>query len=552
MYEEQEAYVFDFTIQDGPPDAHATVWSRLPLQGLSAGALTPFSGSVLCEIVGRAAYAYYEKLEFDPVPRAQTVRRHQGHTYLNLSALAKVEATQAGVAPPVLRINGELVPLADVEKHGLFSGFRIGRGRKKIDGLLDELGQHIDTTSRTASFWLQQIRDRQWTQADVLQVMEEIERTGVESMMAYLAARNNLDLLYNRLIVASLETAGFPGSLSLINSALSDIGTLVETGLAAALVELAGELVDGQAAKETLTQWLDRDSFSNWETTAPDRETAEGLSAFLSVYGHRAVDEAEMARPRWYEDPVPVMHGLLGVIERQAKTPSRAPSVHSVQELLAALDSEMVKAAPDMIARMRMLHHVQSHALHALAYVWAGTREWAMAAAHEATGDSRILEENDIFYFELEQIKQMMTGEWNVSDLDGIRATIEERKRDYAEWKDASAPPLLIDNRPAWSAQEGLPGGSGQITAPLRRLTDTHTEDCRDAILGTEHLDSGWALVLPVADGFAAAAGTPVDPCVAAARAWHRPTVIGLGSLYDELTEGAQTTLDGDTAQVEQ
>ena len=86
----------------------------------------------------------------------------------------------------------------------------------------------------------------------------------------------------------------------------------------------------------------------------------------------------------------------------------------------------------------------------------------------------------------------------------------------------------------------------------MRRLADTRADDCRGAILGTEHLDSGWALVLPVADGFVAAAGTPVDPCVVAARAWHRPVVVGLGEAYDELVEGAQTTVDGDTALVEQ
>ncbi len=365
--------MFDFTLEGGQPNADATVWSRYPLQGLSAGALTPFSGSVLCEIAGRAAYEYYDRLGLEPPPRSQAVRRHHGHAYLNLSALARTEATGAGVEPPVLRIDGALYPLAQVEKRGLFSGIRSGRSQKRIDELLDELGQHIDSTARAASYWLQQVRDRHWTQADVLQVMEEIERRGAESMMAFLAARYNLDLLYNRLIVASLETTGFPASLSLINGALSDITSLVETGLAAALVELAQELGENHAGTETLSAWLDRDSFDDWQSSAPGKETVDGLSAFLSVYGHRAVDEAEMARPRWYEDPVPVMHGLLGVIERGAKRPARVPAAHSVQHLLDAVGLATAKATPDMLARMRMLHHVQSHSLHALAYVWAGT-----------------------------------------------------------------------------------------------------------------------------------------------------------------------------------
>jgi len=544
--------VFDFKVEGGPPGASNTIWSRLQSQGLSAGVLTPFSGSVVSEITSRAANSYYDRLGAEPPKRSEITRRYQGHVYLNLSAIAQTDAAYARVRPPSLRFNGELVPLAEVDKGGLLSSFRSGRTQKRIDVLLDEIGRHIDSTSRAASYWLQQVRSRQWTQADVLQVMEEIERTAVDSMMAYLAARYNLDLLYNRLIIDLLPNAGYPASLSLINGALSDIGSLVELGLATSLVELAAQYHSDATTHEATLGWLKQDSFEDWESTAPDPETASGLSAFLATYGHRSVGEAEMARPRWYEDPLPVMRGLLGIIERQAKAPTRTPSAQNVQRLLDSAGESVAKTVPDMIARMRMLHHLQSHSLHALAYVWAGTREWAKAAAHEAAVDGRLQCEEDVFFFELEEIKQMMTGEWNVSDLDGIRSTVEERKREHDTWAGAAVPPLLVDNRPAWSVQPGLPGGSGHVTAPLRRLSDARANNCRGAILGTEHLDSGWALALPVADGFVAATGTPVDACVAAARAWHRPTVVGLGNVYDELVEGAQTILDGDSGLVDQ
>ena len=544
--------MFDFKLEGGTPNVTNTIWSRLPSQGLSAGVLTPFSGSVVSEIIGRAAVAYYDRLGVEPPKRSAMTRHDRGHVYVNLSAMAQWEAASARVQPPVLRFNGELVPLAEVDRGGLLGGFRSGRTQKKIDALLDEIGQHIDSASRAASFWLQQVRSRQWTQADVLQVMEEIERTAVDSMVAYLAARYNLDLHYNRLIVDLLPSSGYPASLSIINGALNDVGSLVELGLATSLIELAGQMNEGGAAHRPILGWLRQDSFEKWESTAPDPETASGLSAFLAIYGHRSVGEAEMARPRWYEDPVPVMRGLLGIIERQAKAPTRTPSAQNVQRLLDSVDESVAKTIPDTVARMRMLHHLQSHALHALAYVWAGTREWAKAAAHEAVVDGRLQHEEDVYFFELEEIKQMMTGEWNVSDLDGIRCTVEERKRDHDTWVGADSPPVLVDDRPAWPVQFGLPGGSGQVTAPLRRLSDVHANSCKGAILGTEHLDSGWALALPVADGFAAATGTPVDACVAAARTWHRPTVVGLGKVYDGLVEGAQTALDGDSGLVDQ
>ncbi len=83
-----------------------------------------------------------------------------------------------------------------------------------------------------------------------------------------------------------------------------------------------------------------------------------------------------------------------------------------------------------------------------MAYIWAG-REWAKAAAHEAAHDGRLQEEDEVFFFQLEEIKQMMTGEWNVSDLSDIHATAAERKRQVEAWRELHTPPVLVGDRAA-------------------------------------------------------------------------------------------------------
>ncbi|MDI9549482.1 MAG: PEP-utilizing enzyme [Chloroflexota bacterium] len=540
--------MFDFVIEGGPPEDDVTVWSKLPLQALAPGVLTPFSYSVLSEIVDRAWHQYYDRLGFKSAPGTRTVRQWQGRAYVNLSAAVRLEASCAGVTPMALRLNGELHPLATLEKPSLLGGLKNGRNQKKIDALLDATDQGIGETAREAYYWMVKTQEMRWTQADTLQVMEEIERVGVDSMLAYYAARHNLELLYNRLIRATLETVGYPAALPLINGALCDLDDLVETEIAAALMSLC----ERSSADDAVAAWLKQDSFDNWRARAPNSTLAEGLTEFIGTYGHRVVGEAEIARPRWYEDPTPVMHGLLGCLLRQAKPPIRTPSSQSRQRLLDALDAAQVKGSEAVIQQLRRLHHLQSHALHALAYIWAGTREWAKAAAHEAAHDGRLQEEDEVFFFQLEEIKQMMTGEWNVSDLSDIHATAAERKRQVEAWRELHTPPVLVGDRAARFTGEGLPGVSGLATGPLRRLPEQRTEGCKGAILGVEYLDSGWALALPAAKGFVAAGGTPADPFVAAARAWHRPTVIGLGEAYYGLVEGAQTTVDGDAATVEQ
>ena len=63
--------------------------------------------------------------------------------------------------------------------------------------------------------------------------------------------------------------------------------------------------------------------------------------------------------------------------------------------------------------------------------------------------DQRLRSQDEIFFFELEEIKQMMTGEWNVSDRDDIHTTADRRQADYAGWQQAAAPAILIGDAPA-------------------------------------------------------------------------------------------------------
>ena len=353
-----------------------------------------------------------------------------GRVAYNLSAAVRLEASQPADADG-FAFERRITP-ATPEKPSLLGRSENGRNQKKIDALLDATDQGIGETAREAYYWMVKTQEMRWTQADTLQVMEEIERVGVDSMLAYYAARHNLELLYNRLIRATLETVGYPAALPLINGALCDLDDLVETEIAAALMSLC----ERSSADDAVAAWLKQDSFDNWRARAPNSTLAEGLTEFIGTYGHRVVGEAEIARPRWYEDPTPVMHGLLGCLLRQAKPPIRTPSSQSRQRLLDALDAAQVKGSEAVIQQLRRLHHLQSHALHALAYIWAGTREWAKAAAHEAAHDGRLQEEDEVFFFQLEEIKQMMTGEWNVSDLSDIHATAAERKRQVEAWRE--------------------------------------------------------------------------------------------------------------------
>jgi pyruvate,water dikinase len=379
--------------------------------------------------------------------------------------------------------------------------------------------------------------------------MEEIERYGADPLMIFYAARHNLERAYNTLL-------GMAGSskpidrIQMINNTLSDLQGLSELSLTHELLALANIA----RQQPSILKWLgsDQDQFEDWSRHWADHEFGHRLHQFMANYGHWATGEGEMANPRWFEQPSVLFKGILACAERNAKQPAHIPSAGAVQQLLNTLDPQQRKAAEQILGQIRQLSVLQSRAMNAFAYILAGTRIWAKAAGHEATEDLRLSAPEDSFFFELEELKQMMTGEWNVTHTAEIREVATKRRASYAEWQQAQPGDLIFDDAEAYPTHRGLPGVVGEATGPLRRHQGLQPLVCNQAVVGARQFDSGWTPSLPVAGGLLAAAGSPLDPIVAAARIWHVPTVVALGPHYNGLVDGAQTHLDGGRGSVEQ
>ncbi len=309
--------MFDYTV-DAPCDLGASpVWSQLTLQPLSGRVLTPFSLSVIEGAAGRAWFAYYDRLGFNPPARPGFTRRHLGRLYADETLSARLDVEQAGLSALQLRLNGRLAPLAQAEKPGFLASYRLGRSQRKVDELPTALHAELEPTLRKVEAWFRKTRELRWTQAEVLQVMEEIERVATPAMTAFFAARHGLLLAYNRLIVALLGRCPYPHSLALINNSLCDLDGLAEVDMALAVVDLA------QQMNPAVLDWVRRGDLGNWQETLPHAGLAEGVTAFLARYGHRTIGEGEMRNPGWWQDPSPLFRARTGSLPRPVCAPSR-------------------------------------------------------------------------------------------------------------------------------------------------------------------------------------------------------------------------------------
>ncbi len=278
--------------QDGGPSAGAPIWSRDFLQPLAPGALTPFSASVLHEMAGRSWYNYYDRLGFDPTPKARVVRSMHGRPYFTLTLSAQLDAQQAGIEPPALQIGGTVRPLARWEKPGLLAGLKLGGNARKAAAALQALDREIDAAVPQGQAWLQRVQAMRWSQAEILQIMEEIERVGAATLQLYVVARHNLETAYLRLL--GLVEGGSPVQLlAALSAAMRPTGDLVELQIARAVAGLAQT---AQALPDVL-QFLAAGEYAAWETQLAESPFKAGLSELLAAHGHRCGGEGELKQP---------------------------------------------------------------------------------------------------------------------------------------------------------------------------------------------------------------------------------------------------------------
>lgn len=513
--------MFDYTF-GGTLSSSQPIWTRAPLSPLSSTVLTPFSHSILAEILRRGWFNYSLRLGLEPQPGAQLVRQYQGRTYLNLSLPAALEA-EAGLELPVLRINGARFPLAET-KSSFLVGLFGNRVEKKVLSTLAELVKEAASARQNAREWLQNVKSLKWTQAEILQVMEQIERVGTDSMMLFFAARYNLELGLNQILWALERDVSFPQSLGYASALFAGLGNahlsnLIETDISSTVLELA------QLARNDQVSTPAGQPLSAWSEWLPHGKFKTALTDFLDAYGHRCVQEGELRNPRWREDGGLPVSCILVLAQREA-TPTGAGAQHkSGADLLEKVDAKDRKAVGAWLERFPQLLHLQSQALDGFAYVLAGSRLWIEAAAREAMADERLHSAEEAFYFELEELKEMMTGEWNVSSTQEIRARLAERQAEYSRWEKSSPAPLLVGNQEANATRAGLPTAAdlGLESAAFTDLTNVEVTDLTSALVRANPavrvpvLDSGGSALLPLANSFVAGRSHLLDPAVAAA-----------------------------------
>ncbi len=456
--------------------AGQAAWTRALARDLFPIAPTPFHWTLLRQPLQTAMHRAWTDLGVTLPGLNFWDRGADGHIYLNADLVRQANRPLYGAA--------WLVTPPDPTAAGLFARLQAQGIIRRTEAQMAHVVAEAAALQARLADWLAWIGGLHWTQADLLQVMEELEPHALAALRLHFIARAGL-------------AAGQARVADLLRAAWPDCPTAVLLGLYAGVPDLPS--VEAACALAGLR-------------AAADPQAAQ--QAFLACHGHRGLAEASPHALRWREQP-DRLRALAALPAARDVAQARRAYHAAVETVQRRLGSRWRQLEP-ALDRARALCRAVDLTWDAFVRVMAAAQAWLSAVAVEARTAGLIADVADAAYLEIEELKQVATGEWHRGRSDAVAAAVARRR---AEW--AISPP----ESPA-PPQSASPG---QASGPLFRLTPA-ADLARGAgvILLTEVAEPGQAVLWLAAAGLLDAAGDPWSPGMIVARSLAVPAISGV------------------------
>lgn len=475
-------------------------WTRWLAADLFPGTTLPFAWSVLQNPLERALrYALTGLGATEPLAGALWRLAEDGRVYLSAGALAEADQALKGAA--WLGPERPEQPAGLVARWGAQGTIRRARAR------VSEAQAHIETSHGRLHRWLHWVRKRRWAQADLLQVMEELEPHATDALQACFTL-----------------SAGLRAATAHVSDLLADLLPDAPPNLGLDLYIGLADLPSVAAAYEL-------------KTAAVLPHDHPGRAEALARHGHRGPGEMRPDARRWADAPA--------LLDLLAEHPLRHPAAEAHRRRADAEARMSGRLAGgrrqklwEAVTHARKLCRSADLAWDALTMVLAAAQSWLSAAAAEACSAGLLEQAEDALFLELEELKQVATGEWHRGRREEVQALVVERKHSALNTGRAQTFP----DRP-------VPASAGEADGPAA-LVSGFVPPQPAAIWVAETADPGWAPFWLGAEGILVAGNDPWSPGMIVARALGVPAIAGAGKAVASFPPEKKITLDGATGRV--
>jgi phosphohistidine swiveling domain-containing protein len=390
-----------------------------------------------------------------------------------------------------------------------------------------------------------------------MEVSESFRRDLIALPPANALARGLGTAFYTALVFMAVRWGGEPKESG--GALVSGLGGLNEVECAAALWELAEQARGLPAVMAALEGDLGgaRAAIAGIPEAASWRAA---FAAFLLRFGHRGIEEVELARPRWRERPEYPLSVIANYVQCGPNAAPRAVEARrrGERELVEARVLRRLRLRPLRrflfsttldIARKASVagENTKFHIVRLLML----QRGAALEIGRRLLDEGRLAAAEDVFFLTLDELDHGTGGD--------LKGRVASRRADYERWQ-REDPPRLIDGKgrpvqearaPTAGVHDGVFWGIGSSPGLAKgrvRLVRDPTDGARldpGAILVAPYTDPAWTPLFLSAGAVVVETGSLLSHASIVARELGIPSVVALSGATRHFTEGEEVEVDG-------
>lgn len=287
------------------------------------------------------------------------------------------------------------------------------------------------------------------------------------------------------------------------------------------------------------------------------------IEHFLEMYGDRAVREAELATPRWREDPAPLLDMLVSSLRAPPGDPERALArARSVADReMARLETHLnfveLALVRTLVERTQRFTRLRERMRSWVTRTLGTLRSIALDVDRRLRRIDPSLKEGSVFFCTYEELTAALSsGRAEIGHV--VRLRRAEHARDAAR---PDPPPTFIGRPPpvmlppaSGDTLVGLPASGGVVEGRARVLQpgarDLDTVEPGE-ILVSRTTDVGLSPLFLVCAGIVTELGGPLSHAAVVAREYGVPAVVSVPGATLAIKTGDRLRIDGDRGIVE-
>lgn len=548
-------------------DRSRFVWSNINVGESLPGVATPFTWSVLSAFSELGFRRAFGALGCTVPDDAELVGEFRGRIYLNMSEFMRVLSQVPFMDPRIIVALGggdfaSRIEMPEVrEGRASFiarlpiTATRFLAESATLDARIETFGRAFDEErARLASIDLR-LLSAQALDRTLLDVEHLLDELGAVMLTAYGSLLASVVLLdgWLRLLVGSEAD-------KLERDLITGLAAVESAAPGLALGRLAASaLQDAPAAtylRSTEPALLSLDAM-------PDGPTRQGLVTLIRRYGHRGFREAEIAEPRWGEDPRILLRTIRDYVLAGDSVGQLAQRQRRIAEARLGAERRLTTLVPlplrplarALVKRVQRLVAMREKLRSDTISVLGAYRTVVLEVSRRIVSRDPSVGPDAGFFLTLDEVHAYLEGR-----LGRIAETVAGRRARHRRDARLAEPPSTFVGHPpdeagpapAGADLHGLPASSGiaeGVVRVLRTAADTERLE-RGAILVVPSADVGWSPLFLLASAVVTDLGGPLSHAAIVMRELGVPAVVNVTDATRTLRDGERVFVDGDAGLV--